>query len=321
MDNLFRYFILVAESLNMSVVAREKNVSHQCISTHIKKLEAKFHVKLFNRRPKLSLTKEGEIMLNAVKQMRMIEEDLFTEFTDVSENCRGRLRMGIPLSRYGILVPFLLPEFKAKYPNVEVEVVSDFSNVLEAKTVNGEIDLFIGMGKVGAGELISQHLLEESFFLIVSDLLLHRHFGGEYAECCEKFKGGVSIGDFKNVPLVLTPKPSRLRKTIDTIADEGDFELNVAFETNHVGTFGQLCQKNMGACIISHMFLSSIKALNSSAQNGEHIHVFPVKDLHCSNVWISFVGNRYVPRYQKYFIYLAKKFFGNYKLEKVMGSI
>ena len=58
-----------------------------------------------------------------------------------------------------------MPRYKTLYLNVEIEIVGDFSNILEAKTMNGNLDLFIGHGKSEAKALSSINLLSESYYL------------------------------------------------------------------------------------------------------------------------------------------------------------
>ena len=172
METSYVIFMKVAETQNMSQVAKDVHISHQCVSSHIKILEGKLGVKLFRRRPKLTLTREGEALLNAVHQIYNIEERIFEELKETNARFHGRIKIGIPLSRYNILVPLLLPEFKRIYPNVQVEIQSDFSNILEGKTINGELDLFIGMGNIDSVYLSKISLFEESFYLMIIDNLL-----------------------------------------------------------------------------------------------------------------------------------------------------
>ena len=51
-----RYFLMVAEELNITRAAERLYISQQSLSNHIGNLERELDVKLFTRSPKLSLT-------------------------------------------------------------------------------------------------------------------------------------------------------------------------------------------------------------------------------------------------------------------------
>lgn len=310
MDNSYKYFLLVAEKLNMSDVARESFISHQCVSAYIRSLEGRLNVRLFNRKPVLSLTREGEILMESLQRIRIIEDGFLSQLAE-DENIRGKLRIGIISSRYTTLVELLIPEYKKLYPNVEIEIVGDFSNVLEAKTMNGNLDLFIGHGKSEAKALSSINLLNESYYLAINDSLLRQYFGDSYPSCISTLSEGVDLENFKTVPFIMHPHPSRLRKIIDEIALAKGFEVNISLQANSTEIFPHLCRHGMGACIISQMFFSAVRNINGSSPKSEYIHVFPSNDLSGikGELYISFIKHKYTPSFQKNFIKMTRDIF------------
>lgn len=54
-----KYFLLVAEELNITRAAERLYISQQSLSNHISNMEKELDVKLFTRSPKLSLTYAG----------------------------------------------------------------------------------------------------------------------------------------------------------------------------------------------------------------------------------------------------------------------
>ena len=317
METSYIIFMKVSETQNMSQVAKDTHISHQCVSSHIKNLERKLGVKLFRRRPKLSLTREGEAFLNAIYQIHNIEERIFEELKETNAQFNGRIKIGIPLSRYNILVPLLLPEFKKIYPNVRVEIQSNFSNIIEENTINGELDLFIGMGNIDSIYLSKISLFEESFHLMISDNLLKQYFASDYPYCIEKFKKGVRLQNFKNLPFIITPHPSRLRKTVEMMADQSDFKLNIALESNHLDTYGLLCHQDLGVSIISDMFSKSISSINDEQNNSNPLRLFPFENFFesCREVSIAYYKHSFIPAYQFEFIEMTKKILCKYQLE------
>ena len=57
-----KYFIAVADSLNITQTAKNMYISQQALSNHISKLENNLGVKLFERTPSLNLTRGRQIV-------------------------------------------------------------------------------------------------------------------------------------------------------------------------------------------------------------------------------------------------------------------
>lgn len=141
----YEMFLLAAEELNFSRAAERAFVTPQCLSDHIKRLEAHHHVTLFRRRPHLELTAEGAAMLRYLSRIKALEYRMKNELADISQGTRGTIRLGIPTTRGTILVPSMVPEFQKQYPNVDVQVRLNDTHKLEDLLLSGEIDLFLGV--------------------------------------------------------------------------------------------------------------------------------------------------------------------------------
>ena len=75
-----KYFLLVAEELNITRAAERLFISQQSLSNHISNMEKELDVKLFTRSPKLSLTYAGDLLVETATQIL----DLHSQFLPVS---------------------------------------------------------------------------------------------------------------------------------------------------------------------------------------------------------------------------------------------
>ena len=57
------YFLIAAEELNFTRASERLFITQQALSSHIKRLEEEYNIQLFERRPALHLTLEGEQMV------------------------------------------------------------------------------------------------------------------------------------------------------------------------------------------------------------------------------------------------------------------
>ena len=76
MKTSFKMFLLVAEEANISRAAKRAFVSQQCVSDHIKRLEQEYEVLLFDRKPHLKLTQAGETMLQTLRNISILEQNM-----------------------------------------------------------------------------------------------------------------------------------------------------------------------------------------------------------------------------------------------------
>lgn len=313
MDNRFNYFLLVAEELNMSRAAERAFISHQGISNAIKQLETEYNVRLFYRTPTLKLTPEGQTLVNGLRQIKLIEDNLAAEMNDDSNEYKGHIQLGIPTSRYDLFVPDIVPYFKRLYPDVEIEIISDYSEALKQKAKNNELDMCIATGISNDLQLTMTPLIQEHFVLLISHDLLCRYFPGITEQEIKQFHHGVRLEDFARVPLIRYPAYSRLRHAIDRYAEENNISLNPVFESNNAMSFGKLCRRYLGMSIVSHLFISNVEQMNRDSTTSEYVHAFPLLDIsYCKNVTLVYNSSRYFNRCHQALIRHIIDLFDNY---------
>mgnify|MGYP000155395483 CR=1 FL=1 len=77
MNNHPEYFIMIAQTKNLSAAAARLYVSQPYLSQYLIRLEKEFNVKLFDRTTPLRLTKAGEIYYNYLQDLRNLRENFF----------------------------------------------------------------------------------------------------------------------------------------------------------------------------------------------------------------------------------------------------
>ena len=117
-----RYFIRAAELNSISKAAAEFHVFSSAVSNHIKSLEQELGVPLFHRSGnRISLNANGEILYRHARRLLNLLEDTRKEIAD---NC-GRLdyELTIATSTLPKLIPFIIRDFKRKFPEVRLRIV------------------------------------------------------------------------------------------------------------------------------------------------------------------------------------------------------
>ena len=126
-----KYFLLVAEELNITRAAERLYISQQSLSNHIANMERELDVKLFTRSPKLSLTYAGELLVDTATQILDLHTQYLTKVGDISRHYMGVLRLGSSHTCGLALLPEILPRFREEFPMVEFSLFEGNSNQLE----------------------------------------------------------------------------------------------------------------------------------------------------------------------------------------------
>lgn len=126
MDTLTRMRVLrrVVERGSFSAAAADLELSNSAVSKHIRQLEAYLGARLLNRTTRrLSLTEAGRAYYERCVRLLDDVDEAELAVRQLNVAPRGRLKINAPMS-FGILhLAPALPEFSARYPEVEVDVV------------------------------------------------------------------------------------------------------------------------------------------------------------------------------------------------------
>ena len=207
----FKMFMLAAEEMNFSRAAERAFVTQQCLSDHIKKLEDSYGVKFFTRRPRLSLTPEGEAMFRYISRLNVLDEGIQKELSDLNSGIKGIIRAGFGMTRGEILIPSVLQKFREKVPYAELKITLADTRNLEPLLLSGELDIFLGVSTEKNILFSCKNIHTENLYLIIPEELLRRYFPADesYNACVRIFASGVDLKVIHDIPLVLGHEGSR----------------------------------------------------------------------------------------------------------------
>lgn len=284
MLNNYKYFLVLAEELNISRAAQRLFISHQNLSKYLKGLEEKHGVTLFERKPKFALTPAGRITLDTLRQIEFLEQNLENQLIDIKEAKSGIIRLGIPEGRYPILVPKLLKEFHSLHPKVDLVIHSATSPQMQEMVLNNSLDLCLsGITNLVTHDLKYEIVINEHMYIVISDNLLKQYFPNSYPECKKAFAKGADLRLFQHVPFVLNKKNFNSRILLDQHLSEKGISLNCINELTQPDTHHLLCAEDYAASFCLTMYLSGINQLNRFNDTQSYLNVFPIADFESIN--------------------------------------
>ncbi len=116
-----KYFVAVAEELNIGRAAQRLNVSQPPVTRQIQQMEEELKAPLFIRNPRgVELTQAGEILLAEARNIIGLMDQAGQRVLRAARGDLGRLDVGIFGSAIVGIIPGIIQAFKQLYPNVHI---------------------------------------------------------------------------------------------------------------------------------------------------------------------------------------------------------
>jgi LysR family transcriptional regulator for bpeEF and oprC len=186
-----RVFVAVAENRSFTRAAEALRATRPTVTNAVNELEESIGARLLHRTTRqTSLTSEGRLfydrsvaILNEVGQARNL-------FGGVGDAPKGRLRVDIPVAIAKPLIIPNLPDFQAKYPDIDLILgVSDQPVDLIAEGV----DCVLRIGDLPVSSLVGRVLAKMAMLICASPVYLDR-FG--IPETVEDLRGHLAVNYF-----------------------------------------------------------------------------------------------------------------------------
>ncbi len=143
--NLYKSFLVVYETGNISRAADILYISQPAVSHNIKELEKQLGIQLFYKKANgMNSTSEAEILYRYVSSaFNSIWKGEIT-ISDMAGLKTGVVKIGIKSYLSVLYLSNIITEFRQKYPNIKIEIVSkptsDLVNLLQTQNIDILID-------------------------------------------------------------------------------------------------------------------------------------------------------------------------------------
>ncbi len=302
-----KYFLLVAEELNITRAAERLYISQQSLSNHISNMEKELDVKLFTRSPKLSLTYAGDLLVETATQILDLHSQYLAKVGDINRHYMGLLRLGISHTCGLALLPDILPKFQAEFPMVEFSLFEGNSTHLEDELAHGRVDLIICFQPIMMEGVEVVPLTEEELILVVPKIFTDQLFGDRAEEVRAQFASGADIDVFQHQPFILIKRGNRTRNTVDQYFSRHFFKPKLILETENTITTLAMAEAGIGITICPELFLKTIHVTANQAST-EKLDLFPLTDPSTiSKLVVGYRRDRYLSHFGERFIQLTQQ--------------
>ena len=164
-----RYFLTVAQELNITRAAEKLSMSQPPLSNQIKGLEEELGTTLFIRGKRhLQLTPEGSLLYRRALQILELTEKTKTEFDALSGGLSGTLYLGLIEGRAPYLAARWLAGFHDEYPLVHFSLWNGSSDDVIDRLMKGLIDLALIAAPYDSEQLSGLYVGSEPWVAILS---------------------------------------------------------------------------------------------------------------------------------------------------------
>ena len=264
------FFVTVVEEGSFSKAALRVYRTQPAVSIAVRRLEDEIGAPLFERSQKTPvLTEAGELLYDYAKRILSLRDQTFNVVAELKSLRRGRVRIGANESTSLYLLPHLILEYRALYPDVMVEIFRQSSERLPREVLDRNVDFALM-----AFEPVDDDL--ESFPVLRDELVLITHPEHHLAKL-----PSVTVEELGNQPfLAHNVKTGSRYKVMETFARHHT-QLNITLELATVETIKRFVQLKIGLAFVPRMCVAD------ELERGSLVSV-PVDDLsYVRTLWVT----------------------------------
>lgn len=231
-------FIAVAESGTLSRAADRLQLSQPGLSRQIQLLEAAVGQPLFDRHARgMSLTAEGEKLLERVRGPVRQLEGAIDEARDAGANPAGRVVLGMVPSVSDLLAARLALQLQQTYPDISLRLVDGYGGHLLDWLYRGDIDLALMYGPGTDFHCPTRELFYEPLQLVGPPGRLQASRPISVSELCE-------------LPLILPSSGHGLRSRVEAASHQAGKRLQIAMEVDSFRVMKALVSAGYGYTVL-----------------------------------------------------------------------
>ncbi len=238
-----RAFVEVVRQGGFSQAAEVVSLTQSTVSKAVKTLEDDLGTPLLNRICHRSeLTAAGAIVYRRALVLLAEHNDLIAEVNDLRGLKGGVLRIGLPPVASGVLFAAMFTEYRARYPNIEIQLIEHGARKLNECLKSGEVDL---------AALLKMKSFNEEFDyqdVRIEPLVVVMAENHPMAE-----RNSVDIADLADTPFILFEEGFALNTMIQVACDRKGVTPKVTARSGQVDFIVDLVSAGLGVAFLPRM--------------------------------------------------------------------
>jgi len=167
-DRRLQVFHTVARLLSFTKAAETLHMTQPAVTFQVRQLEEYFNTRLFDRtHNRISLTEAGERVFGYADQIFDLYADMENSVREMTGDIRGALTIGASTTIAEYMLPALLGDFAARYPEVTIHLRVSNSDGIVSMVESNAIDLGVVEAPVANKNLVVEVCRQDQLVAIV----------------------------------------------------------------------------------------------------------------------------------------------------------
>jgi len=207
-DRRLQVFHTVARMLNFTKAAESLHMTQPAVTFQVRQLEEHFNTRLFDRaHNRISLTDAGRRVFEYADRIFKLYGEMENGVRELTGEIGGALTIGASTTIADYMLPTLLGDFNARYPEVSIHLKVSNSDGIVAMVESNAIDLGVVESTIGNKNLVVETCKQDHLVAIVPK---GHPLAGE---------GQVHFSDLLDFPFICREEGSGTRDVINDYLD------------------------------------------------------------------------------------------------------
>jgi DNA-binding transcriptional LysR family regulator len=254
-DRRLQVFHTVARLLSFTKAAESLHMTQPAVTFQVRQLEEYFNTRLFDRtHNRISLTEAGKRVYEYADRIFALYAEMENSVRDLTGEVSGVLLLGASTTIAEYMLPALLGDFKAKYPEVSIRLQVANTDGIVSMVENNVIDLGVVEAPVSNKNLVVENCRMDQMVLIVPP-------GHDLAD-----KDTVPIKELTRYPYICREEGSGTREVmLEAVTEAGanPQDLNIVMELGSPEAVKGAVEAGMGISILSRATIEKELRLGS----------------------------------------------------------
>lgn len=234
-----RGFYEIVREQSFTRAAEKLFLTQPAISLQVKALEGELDEVLLERnRRQIRLTPAGEILFVHAKEIFALLEAASNDIAALKKVLRGRLAIGTSDTNCTYILPGLLAEFRARYPEVELDIRNRMSPEVGNLVLNDEVEFGLATLPVKHRDLLSEALFERRDVLICPP----DHALGQ--------RRRIGLKQIAEYPFLALERGSTSRQLLDEVFVQEGLELQVEMNLGGIEILKRYVEIGLGVALV-----------------------------------------------------------------------
>ena len=237
-----KVFVEVCQEKNVTKAAKQLDMSQPAASLAIREMEEYTGTTLFERDGRgIRLTKAAKHFYPMVQQLLKIYSEI--EYEMVKWSSTSNVHIGSSISIGACILPSIIWEYNQNYPDIEVKVSINSSEIIEQAILDGSLDIALIEGSIHSDKIVSECFLKDELVAICG--MFHPLAG----------KTQVPLDYLRNESFLFREKNSGTRELIETVFSQKGFFIEPIWESTSTAALINAVAQGIGISILPKKML------------------------------------------------------------------